>query len=472
MLATLQVLGVDGEVAETLPAGMVCGFGRIDGRMVAVGAEDYTVAMGTPTCSYLERGKGSWPPGYIEDLAYNWEIPLVMLLQGVGGDVGTSDHPMLHSFVAGMTSSPILQLLDRVPSVTALLGPVAGGSAARAVCAHFSVMSREHGALFGGGPPLVKRSLGLQVNRFELGGHEIHLRESGAVDNGSDSEEEAFAQIKRFLSYLPTNVHALPPRVEPAADDPPDRLCEKLLEIMPHHPRRIFDPRKLIEEVVDRGSFFEIGAEWARELVQGLARIGGIPVGVFANDARYNGGALTGPAGDKQTRFAEMCDTFHIPMVYFSDMPGLMIGPDAERSGVLRRSARAIQAMHTATVPVVTVNVRRAFGLGHHVCGSPDGLQIKLAWPTTILGFGGMPVEGGAAAQFKHEIEAADDPAAKLREIEERLRSKLSVWRTAEQFSAEDVLDPRETRRVVYRWLDPAFRSQRPAPKAGPRNRP
>ena len=195
-------------------------------------------------------------------------------------------------------------------------------------------------------------------------------------------------------------------------------------------------------------------------------------VGVLANHGQHAGGALTVNAADKQTRFVELCDTFHVPIVYFVDSPGIMVGVAAERAGILRRAPRALQALHRATVPVVTVHVRRTFGLATMAAGSPNRLSIKLVWPSALQGAMGLPIEGAAAVLHKDEIERSADPDKTRREIEKRLLDEVSVWKTAETFGAEDVIDPRETRRVVYRWLDAATWSQRPGPKPGPQYRP
>ena len=242
--------------------------------------------------------------------------------------------------------------------------------------------------------------------------------------------------------------------------------------INPDRPRRVFDVHKLIAEIFDRQSFFEIGPDWGRALVTGLARLGGMPVGVLANHGVDAGGALTVEAADKQVRLVELCDTFHLPMVYLVDSPGIMVGLAAERAGILRRVCRALQAIHRATVPVVTVHLRRTFGLGTMSAGSPDRLSIKLAWPSALQGAMGLPIEGAAAVMFKDEIAASEDPAATLKEIEARLMDEVSIWKTAENFSVEDVIDPRETRRVIFRWLETAVWSRRAGAKTGPQYRP
>jgi len=470
-LAVLHTRTSDGEPKETLPSSLVCGFGKVDGRPIAVGAEDYTVAMGPWTGLYLEKSKGVFP-GYLEDLAFQWSIPIVLFLQSVGGDVDSAAPDAMNTLPSALSGHPIFELLDKVPSVTAVMGPTAGGSAARAVCAHFSLMSRPNGCLFGGGPPLVEHALGQKVDKFELGGHEMHAQASGAIDNAFDTELEAVEQIKCFLSYLPSNVHEHPPRKSVDSHDAPDRDCDVLKLLDPDKPRRVFNPRTLIEEIFDSRSFFEIGPQWGRSLMTGLARLGGMPVGVLANDARHAGGALTTTASDKQVRLVELCDTFHLPIVYLVDSPGIMVGAAEERSGILRRASRALLAIQRASVPVVTVHLRRSFGLGTMAAGNPNRLSIKLAWPSLLQGAMGLPIEGAAAVMFKEEIERADNPEAALREVIGRLSDDVSVWKAAENFSLEDVIDPRETRRVIYRWLETATWSQRPGPKHGPQYRP
>ena len=455
-----------------LPSGLICGFGKVGGRQIAVAAEDYTIAMGTWTGLYLSQSKGIFP-GFIEDLAYRWKVPLVVFLQGIGGDVDSGTGDGGNIFPSALSLFPVVELLSLVPMVTAVMGPTAGGSAGRAVCAHFSLMSRENGFLFAAGPPIVKHALGQTVSKHDLGGYKLHTEQSGAIDNAFDSEEEAVDKIKRFLSYLPSNVHEQPPRKEVSDDDPTDRSCDRTLKIVsPDKPRRIFDPRALIKDIFDRDSFFEIGPGWAKSIVTGLARIGGISVGVLAHHSQHQGGALTPEAADKQVRFVEMCDTFHVPIIYLVDTPGVMIGEEAERAGILRRAVRALTALHRATVPVVTLHVRRSFGLATMASGNPNQLSIKLAWPTATQGAMGLPIDAAASVLYKEEIAKAEDPEAFLADVIERLRAKVSVWTSAEQFNMEDVIDPRETRKTLYRWIEAATSGRRPETKHGPQYRP
>jgi len=439
-----------GNVVGTLPSTYVCGLGTVDGRPVAIGGEDFTVRAGAPQM-YLDRMKGGLG-GFVEDLAHEYRIPLLLLDEGIGGDVASQDakgHAYLVSSVSWRRS---FELLTEVPVLTAVVGPAAGGNAGRAVLSHFSVMT-EGSVVFAGGPPVVKRSLGLDVDKHDLGGIEVHTRLSGTIDNPARDEEDAFAQLRRVLSYLPQNVWELPPRGD--RSDPVDRVADELLEIVPENRKRAYDPSLVVEAIVDRESFFAMGPDWGRAVLTGFARIDGIPIGVVASNPMVSGGALDGAAAEKQIRFVDLCSVFHLPILYLCDVPGFMVGPEAERGNVVRLGMRAIQSLITAEVPVITIQVRKAYGMAVSATAVPDRLGLRLAWPSGE--WGDMPIEGGVDAGFRREIEEADDPAARRREIEARLLEAASPWRTAEAFGVEDVIDPRETRPVVARFLNAAL---------------
>jgi acetyl-CoA carboxylase carboxyltransferase component len=453
-LACMPELDADGNLVRNRPSSYVCGLGDVDGRPVAVGGEDFTVGGGAPQ-TYLDRMKGGLG-GFVDDLAHEYRIPLLLFNEGVGGDVGSIDSHGHAYIVSSLSWGRSIELLNEVPVVVAVLGAAAGGAAGRAVLSHFSVASRGS-VLFAGGPPLVKRALGKDITKEDLGGVEMHTAKSGAIDNLAENEEAAIGQMRRFLSYMPQNVHEMPP--EGARDDPIDRRDEELLAIVPENRRRPYDARRIVELVADRGSVFEIGAGWGRSLITSLARIDGIPCGVLASNPMHLAGSLDGAAADKQVRFMDVCRTFHLPLVYFVDVPGFMVGPDAERGNVVRRGMRAIQAMHEAGVPLISVHVRKAFGMAGQATGTVDRLGLRIAWPTAE--WGDMPVEGGVEAAFQREIQAAEDPAAFRAEAERRLLEASSPWRTAEAFGVEDIIDPRETREVVARFLRPAFDSLR-----------
>lgn len=439
-----------GKVERVTPSPYVMGLARIGGRAVALGGEDFTVKGGAATGS--ERRKGG-RGGFVEDLAYEYRIPLVNLIDGAGGSVASVKSRGHTAFpgsgLKGFERS--VELLARVPVVCAVMGTAAGGPAARAVLSHFSVMARESSQIFAAGPPVVERAFGKKVTREALGGAAIAVDTAGTIDNAAASETECLTMIQRFLSYMPGNVWALPPVVD--ANDPADRREEQLLSIVPRERRRAFNMRKLIELVVDRGSVFEIGPTHGRGVITALARLGGRVVGVVANNPMH-GSLMNGSAARKQTRFIDLCDTFHIPLLFLVDVPGVEIGPAAESESILREGMRCAMASMQATVPIITLVIRRCYGMAGMATRDRDGLDFKIAWPSAE--WGSLPIEGGAAAAYKREIEAAPDPAVRLREIEAELIDMASPFRSAEAFVVEDVIDPRDTRPYLITVLDAA----------------
>jgi methylmalonyl-CoA decarboxylase subunit alpha len=430
----------DGEVTSVLPASFVCGFGLIDGRRVVVGGEDYSIQGGSAAI-HLEKLKGSWA-GYVEDLAYESRVPLVLLMQGAGGSVSLQSAVGYPYMATAVTTEPILDLLNRVPVVVAAMGPVAGSGAARVVISHFSVMSAPQACMFAGGPPLVERALGMKVDKFELGGVDVHVRAAGNVDNSAESETEVFVQIRRFLSYLPSSVDGLPAAVGGQA---PAVGGDELAAIAAEVDGLRYDVRRIISGIVDEGTFFEVGEEFGQSLVTGLARIDGRSAGILASDVAHADGAVTGLSADKQVRLVQLCDAFHLPLVYIVDTPGLLADRDGESSGVLRRAVRAMGTLHRATVPVLTVQIGRSGGLAGLATASPSHLPVRFAWPTATV--------------LDEAFPPASDPAGRL-------------WSTVESFGLEEVVEPARTRDVVASWLALRCESIRPGPKAGAQFRP
>ncbi|MFC9556832.1 acyl-CoA carboxylase subunit beta [Rhodococcus sp. NPDC056960] len=435
-----------GNKLGTLPSSYVCGLARVDGRPVALGGEDFTVRAGAPQ-SYLDRMKGGMG-GFVEDLAHEYKIPLLMFVEGIGGDVAAQEDKGHAYLTSSLSWTRSFELLDEVPVLTMVSGAAVGASAARAVASHFSVMTKDS-VIFAGGPPLVRRALGLDIDKHELGGGPV-ATSSGAVDNLARDEDDAIAQIRAVLSYLPQNVWELPERT--TCEDPVDRRAPELLDIIPENRRQTYRATKVIKAVVDEGSFFEIGSRWGKSLVTGLARIDGMPIGVLASNPQHLGGAMDSAAAEKQVRLINLCNTFHLPVLYFVDVPGFMVGPQAERANVMRWGVRAIQSVVEATVPIITVQVRKAYGLAVSATANPDRLGLRLAWPSGE--WGDLPIEGGVEAAYRREIEAAEDPARMRAEIEARMGSLVDPWRTVEAFGVEHMIDPRETREVVASFLD------------------
>lgn len=436
-----------GKLVKVVPAPYVMGLGKIGGRPVAVGGEDFTVRGGTSWGS--DRRKGG-QGGFVEDLAHEYRIPLVNLIDGAGGSVtsatrrGYTVFPGVHGFERSV------QLMGEVPVVCAVMGTAAGGPAGRAILAHWSVMVKGTSQVFAAGPPVVERSLGQKIDKEALGGAAVAVDMAGTIDNAADSEADCFAMIRRYLSYMPQNVWELPPAV--ACDDPPDRCEEALLTLVPRERRQPYNMRKLLGLVVDRDSTFEIQPTFGRAVITALARMNGKVVGVIANNPMVNGGAMDVKAARKQAHFIQLCDTFHIPIIFLVDVPGFMVGQQAEQAATLREGMRSVFVALQATVPMLTVVIRKCYGMAGMGTTDKNGLDFKIAWPSAE--WGSLPVEGGAAAAFKREIGAAPDPAAKLRELEAQLRELASPLLTAEAFAVEDVIDPRETRAYLCRFVD------------------
>ncbi|HEY8867603.1 MAG TPA: carboxyl transferase domain-containing protein, partial [Solirubrobacteraceae bacterium] len=333
----------------------------------------------------------------------------------------------------------------------AALGPVAGLGAARVVCSHFSVIVRGSAQLFIAGPPVVAAAMGESPDKEQLGGSRAQTR-AGAVDNEAADEDDALDQLRRFLSYLPANVWEPPPAI--GCDDSANRREEALLSIVPRERRQPYAVRAILDAVLDRGSVFELGSRHGRPLVTAMGRLGGRPVGVLASDPKHYAGGMTAAASDKQVRFVDLCDQFRLPVVNFVDQPGFVIGSESERAGTIRRGARALYATHQATVPWVSVLVRKVFGVAGAGHGDGSRLNLRYAWPSGD--WGSLPIEGGIEAAYRRELEAAADPVALRAEIEQRLNAVRSPFRTAERFSVEEIIDPRDTRPLLCDWAERA----------------
>ena len=432
------------ELLEYVPANYIVGFGAIAGRRITVGGEDFTLKGGSPNAAGLRKSV------YAEHLAVQYRTPLVRMLEGGGGSVtgggkkgGTVGEPVFTE----PRFKIIADAMGVVPVVSAAMGAVAGFPAGRLVASHFSVMTEHTAQVLIGGPALVERALGVKMTKDELGGAAVHLR-SGIVDNLAADEHDALAQIRRYLSYLPSSVYQRTPRYQ--VDDPVDRQEQALLSIVPRDSNTGFDMRAVLQMIFDTDSVFEIGALYGPSQICALATLNGQPVGVLANDCLHYAGAMTAEAAQKYRRFVEMCDTFHLPIVNLIDQPGFMIGPESEAAGTIRYGMAAVAAAAQSTVPWAVIQVHKGFGVATAAHYAP-GAYI-LAWPSVESG--PLPVEGGVAVAFHREIAAAPDPDAKRRELEDRLREARSPFPRAESFAVHELIDPRETRPVLCEWIE------------------
>ncbi|HEY7348092.1 MAG TPA: carboxyl transferase domain-containing protein [Ktedonobacterales bacterium] len=438
----------EGRLTAFRPANFVVGTGAIEGRKVVVGGDDFTVRGGAADASVV--GKQI----YAEQLANSLQMPIVRLVDGTGGGGSVKlleQHG--HTYVpANPGWDYVVDNLSLVPVAAACLGSVAGLGAARLVASHFSVMVAGTAQLFVAGPPVVKFGMGEDLTKEELGGADIH-RYSGSVDVIVQTEYEAFAQIRRFLSYLPQNVFQLPP-VQPS-QDPPHRRDEFLLSAIPRNRRQPYRIRPILAALFDTGSVFEL-AHYGRATVTALARLDGHPVGVVAADPFIGGGGLTVEGSEAMIRLVDLCQTFHLPIVTLTDQPGLVIGRSAERRGTIRYGVRAIAAVYQATVPAGEIIIRRAFGVGGAGMTNRHRFVQRYAWPSGD--WGSLPIEGGLEVAYRSELEASDDPTALASEIRARLDAVRSPFRTAERFGIEEIIDPRDSRPLLCEWVHDAYR--------------
>jgi acetyl-CoA carboxylase carboxyltransferase component len=441
-----------GRLVSLTPANVVCGRARIDGRTVFVTGDDFTVRGGANDGGLREKFQ------FAETWARRWRVPLVRLVDGTGGGGSVK-----HLETMGRTYLPdvpqfteVLDALSEIPIVSLGLGSIAGMGAARVCASHYSVMVRGTSQLFAAGPPVVART-GQNIDKEELGGTHIHSR-NGTVDDEAESEAEAFARARRFLSYLPASVHETAARAPSA--DPPDRTSEELLSVVPRDARRVYKMRPIVEAVTDAGSWFEIGKGWGKSVITGLARLDGWPVAVLASDPYHYGGAWTADSCRKAVRFIDLAQTFQLPVVHFVDIPGFLIGKDAEASGVMRAGTQALAAVRQSTVPWCAIIVRKAFGMAGLAQRNGSPAFLRYAWPSAQ--WGSLPIAGGVEAAYRAVIEAAPDPDAKRAEIEARLEALQSPLRTAEAFGVEEIIDPRHTRLQLCRFAELAAPLRRP----------
>jgi acetyl/propionyl-CoA carboxylase alpha subunit/acetyl-CoA carboxylase carboxyltransferase component len=489
-LAGFVSLDGDGSIAAFTPANHVGGSGRIDGRPAIVCADDFTSRGGHADGAIGAKSM------HLDRLSVQLRIPSIRLLDGSsgGGSVAamvpeqrhdgesaakesrgaiTAGRPRVSggggSFLPGhLGSTDYTEQLATVPVVNVLLGSVVGIGAAKAVLGHFSVMVRDISQLFVAGPPVVRHAMGYDVTKEDLGGWHIHCR-NGSVDNLADTEEEALAMTRRFLAYLPSSVFEPPPVLAHDPVDPLDRREDELLGIVPRKRTATFDIRRTIELVADRRSFFEIGPLWGTDQVTGLIRAGGHPMGVIASDSRHvNGGALTADGCDKLRRLIDLCDLFHLPILNLVDNPGFAVGIEHEVAGTIRKGGEWMVAFAQARVPIFTVILRRSFGVAGNNYATPRAQpSIRVAWPSADVG--GIPPEGGIEAAYKRQLAEAADPAALRAELEARIESARGPIGPLNRFQMEEMIDPRDTRRLLCEWATIAARNSSTPGSLGPR---
>jgi len=444
------------EMADRItPAdGVITGFGRIDGRRAGVIAEDFTVLGGSVGITHAMKKIR------MVEIATQERVPLVWLLDGAGARaeefIGEGLPAVFHHLI-------IARMSGVAPQVGVVMGPSAGDSSLVGSLLEFIIMVKGTGMLAAGGPPIVLTATGEQVSKQELGGVEVHCVISGVADNPAEDDKDAILVAKRYLSYLPSNAWEYPPSVPP--NDDPERKDDELVEILPSNPRQPYDMKRIINCIVDKGSFFEIKPLFAPMMLTGLARMNGHPVGIVANQPLAYAGAITAKSAQKERHFIDLCSAYHIPLVFLVDVPGVMTGPESEREGALRYGLAVAYSLAWANVPKITVVIRKAFGFGGcAMCGYGAGQTLTLAWPTAD--FGSLPMSGGLLAAYGAELAAAKNPETLKKQLEEAYKKYCGAYPAAAIFNVDDVIDPRETRPRIIRALDLALsrRSVPPSP--------
>jgi acetyl-CoA carboxylase carboxyltransferase component len=444
----------DSELVKLTPSNFVFGRALVDGRPVVIGGDDFTVRGGSADATIKQKNAQS------EQMAQALRLPLIRIVEGSGGGGSVKTIETTgRANVPGVSGwEVVVDNMATIPRVALGLGSVAGLGAAHLAAAHYSVMVKDTSAMFVAGPPVVER-LGQKLTKNELGGWEIQLK-AGAVDEAVDSEEEAFACARRFLSYLPSSVYDVPPRGP--VTDRADRREPWLGEVVPRDVRKPYRMRRIVEGVVDQGSFFEIGRLYGRSIVTGLARIDGWPVALMASDPMFYGGAWTADTCQKVERWMDFAETFHLPVVYLVDCPGFLIGLEAERTGTIKQGVRAMSAMWQTTMPWCAVIIRNVFGVAGAAHTNGRRYCLRYAWPSGR--WGSLPLEGGIEAAYRADLDAAPDRAAKMTEIEDRLNKLRSPFRSAETFWIEEIVDPRDTRPLLCEFVNLAAPLRTPGP--------
>ena len=425
--------------------GVITGYGKVNGRLVAACAYDFTVMAGSMGMT------GELKVTRLRELALTKRIPFVWLLDSAGARIQEAVGSLFagsgHLFREEVVNSGV------IPQVAALMGPCAAGTAYIPGLADFVPMVKGRGSMALAGPHLVRAAIGEAVTQEELGGSRVHTRKSGVGDLEVPDDEACIDAVKDYLSYMPQHCEERPP--VRTTDDPVDRMDEELLDVIPESNRKPYDMYEVIGRIVDDGAWFDLKPNWAKTIITCFARFGARPVGIVANQPRQLGGILDNDSADKAARFVNLCNAYGIPLVFLQDVPGFMVGTKVEEAGIIRHGAKMLYAVANATVPKVTVVLRKAYGAGYYVMnGRAYEPDLIVAWPTAEISV--MGAEGAVEIIFRKQVEAADDPAAKKAELVDAYRQIIDVYIAARNGMIDDVIDPRETRPVICRALEMA----------------
>jgi acetyl-CoA/propionyl-CoA carboxylase carboxyl transferase subunit len=415
--------------------GVVTGHGKVNGRTVFVFAHDFTVVGGSLGEVFAEK------VCKIMDKAIEVGAPII----GLNDSAGARIQEGVASLAGyGDVFHRNQQASGVVPQISCIMGPCAGGAVYSPAITDFIFMVKDTSHMFITGPDVIETVTGESVTFEELGGATAHTQQSGVAHFAIDSEEAALDAIRELLSYLPQNNVADPPRTDP--QDDPTRADEELNSVVPDQPQKPYDMTDVITRVMDLDSFFEVQEGFAQNIIIGFARLHGYPVGIIANQPRVNAGTLDIDASDKASRFVRTCDAFNIPLFTFVDVPGFMPGTDQEHNGIIRHGAKLLYAYSEATVPLLTVITRKAYGGAYDVMASKHlGADVNYAWPTAEIAV--MGPRGAVNILYSDEIDGADDPEERRQELIDDYREEFANPYTATDLGfLDDVIEPSETR--------------------------
>lgn len=427
--------------------GVVTGTCLVEGRPVAVAAYDFTViagSMGEVGERKVER---------IRKLALEERIPMIWLLDSAGARI--QEIAGAHFAGTGGLFFEQVELSGVVPQVAAVMGPTAAGTSYIAALADYTPMVKGVGSMALAGPPLVKAAIGEDISTEDLGGSKVHCQISGCGDGEFESDEACLMAIRKYLSYFPPHAKSKPP-IRRDARGLKLEISDDILSILPESNRKAYDIKKIIQHVVDHGDFFEIKPDFAKNIVVGFGRIMGHPVGIVANQPSFLGGAIDSDAADKAARFMLTCDAFEIPLVFLHDCPGFIVGSRAEKNGIIRHGAKMLHIVASLTVPKLSVVIRKSYGAGYYVmCGKGLKPDLIVGWPSAEISL--MGAEGAVNIVMKNK----EDAEAKSQKVAE-YRANIGGLISARLAHIDDLIDPRETRIVLFRALQYCF-NKRPA---------
>jgi acetyl-CoA carboxylase carboxyltransferase component len=422
---------------------VVTGYGKIDGRLVFVYAQDFTVFGGS-----LSEAAGE-KICKVMDLALRNGAPVIGLNDGGGARIQegvVSLRGYGEIFTRNVMSSGV------VPQISLIMGPTAGGAVYSPAITDFVFMTQGSSYMYITGPDVVRQVTHEDVTHEDLGGAQVHFTKTGVAHFMAENDEDCLQEARRLMSFLPSNNAEDPPLAD--ASDSPDRLCDELIGVIPDDPSKPYDVHKVIEPIVDDGDFMEVHAGWAKSIVVGFARMGGRPVGLVANNPGYVAGVLDVDSSRKGARFVRFCDAFNIPIVTLVDVPGYLPGTGQEYGGIIIHGAKLLYAYAEATVPRVTIILRKDYGGAYLVMGSKHlRADINLAWPGAEIAVTGP--DAAANIIFRREIEAASDPDTRRKELIEDYKQRFAnPYIAASRGFIDDVIDPRETRVKIIRSLE------------------